>query len=91
MTIEGITLGQVAVIVAFVVALQKGLETVIGWFRKPADTVEKKLEKRLGKIEDDNKMMLKVLYSLLQHEVTGDHATDMSALYGELSDYLIGK
>lgn len=89
--IEGITLGQVAVIVAFVVALQKGFETIIGWFRKPAENVESKLDKRLEKIEDDNKMTLKVLYSLLQHEVTGDHANDMDKLYKEMSNYLLEK
>ena len=89
--IEGITLGQVAVMVAFVVALQKGFETVIGWFKKPAENVEQKLDKRLEKIEADNKMTLKVLYGLLQHEVTGDHANDMESLYKEMSNYLLEK
>lgn len=89
--IEGITLGEVAVIVAFVVALQKGFETILGWFKKPADNVEKELGKRLDKIENDNKMTLKILYQLLQHEVTGDHANDMETLYKEISNYIIDK
>lgn len=88
--IENITLGQIAVIVAFVVALEKGIEVVIGWFKKPAENVEQKLEKRLDKIEQDNHMMLKVLYSLLQHEVTNNHVTDMETLYREMNDYVIG-
>ena len=88
--IENVTLGEIAVIVAFVVALQKGLEVVIGWFKKPADSVEKRLDKRLEKIENDNRMMLKVLYSLLQHDVTNDHFTDMEALYKEMNNYIIG-
>ena len=89
--IENITVGQVAVVVAFIVALVKGIDAIMGWFKKPAEDVEDKIGKRLDKIEKDNKMTLKVVYSLLQHEVTGDHATDMEKLYTEVSNYIIEK
>lgn len=91
MTIESVTLGQIALFVAFIVALVKGCDVVIGWFKKPAEDVEDKITKRLDAMEKDNKMMLKALYSLLQHEVTGDHANDMEKLYTEMSNYIIEK
>lgn len=91
MNIETVTIGQVAVFIAFIVALVKGIDAVLGWFKKPAEDVETKIGKRLDKMENDNKMMLKVLYSLLQHEVTGDHTTDMEILYKEVSNYIIDK
>lgn len=86
-----ITIEQVGLLVAFVVALGKGIDAIIGWFKKPAEDVDTKISKRLDKIEKDNKMTLKVVYSLLQHEVTGDHATDMEKLYTEVSNYIIEK
>ena len=91
MNIETVTLGQIAVLVAFVVALVKGIDVISSWFKKPAEDVETKITTRLDNMEKDNKMMLKVLYSLLQHEVTGDHATDMEKLYREVSNYIIAK
>ena len=89
--IETITLGEVAVFVAFIVALMKGADYLIDTYKKPTNDLDAKLSKRLDKIEADNKMMLKVLYSLLQHEVTGDHANDMESLYKEISNYIIDK
>ena len=89
--IENITIGQIGAIVAFVWALGKGLDYLFGLLKKPAEDVEDKIGKRLDKIEADNKMTLKVVYSLLQHEVTGDHANDMDKLYTEVSNYIIDK
>lgn len=91
MNIESITLGEVAVFVAFVWSLGKGLDWLYGKWKKPAEDIEGRIAKRLDKIEADNKMTLKVVYSLLQHEVTGDHATDMDRLYTEVSNYIIEK
>ena len=91
MTIESITLGQIAVLVAFVVALIKGLDFLKEKYRKPTDDLEERIDERLKKIESDNKMTLKIVYSLLQHQVTGDHNTDMERLYSEMSNYIIDK
>lgn len=91
MNIESITLGQVALAVAFIVALVKGIDAITAYFKKPADDVEDKITKRLDKMEADSKMTLKAVYALLQHEVTGDHATDMNKLYTEISNYIIEK
>ena len=89
--IENVTIGQVGVLVAFIVALVKGIDAIANWFKKPAENVEQKISNRLDQMEKDNKMMLKVLYSLLQHEVTGDHSNDMESLYREVSNYILEK
>jgi len=89
--IENVTIGQVGVLVAFIVALVKGVDVIFAWFKKPAEDVEGKITKRLDKIEADNKMTMKMLYYLLQHEVTGNHTTDMEALFREASNYIIEK
>ena len=91
MNIESITLGEVGLLVAFIVALGKGIDWIFGSLKKPATDVEDRIGKRLEAIEKDNKMMLKVLYSLLQHEVTNDHNDDMEKLYNEMSNYIIAK
>lgn len=44
--------------------------------------------KILDSIQSDNKMSIRVLFSLLQHEVTGNHITDMQELLKELGEYL---
>lgn len=44
--------------------------------------------KVLDSIQSDNKMSIRVLFSLLQHEVTGNHITDMQELLKELGEYL---
>lgn len=86
-----ITIEQVGLLVAFVVALGKGIDAIIGWFKKPAEDVDTKISKRLDNMENDQKMMMKMLYYLLQHEVTGNHTTDMEALFREASNYIIEK
>ena len=91
MNIESITLGQIALAVAFFFALGKGIDYLIAKSKKPFEDIEGKIGRRLDKIEQDNKMTLKVVYSLLQHEVTGDHANDMERLYTEISNYIIEK
>ena len=47
------------------------------------------LERKMEKFSEGQDMTLKVLYSLLQHEVTGDHVNDMERTLSELSTYLI--
>ncbi len=91
MNIEAITLGEVGLFAAFILALSKFFDWFLAKWKKPADDVEDRIGKRLDKIEADNKIMLKALYSLLQHEVTGDHTTDMEHLYTEMSNYIIDK
>lgn len=47
------------------------------------------LEIQMKKFSDGQDMTLQVLFSLLQHEVTGDHVNDMERTLSRLSDYLI--
>lgn len=49
------------------------------------------LEMQMDKIEASQEMSLKVLYALLQHEVTGNHVTDMEQTLKDLSIYLINR
>lgn len=47
------------------------------------------LERKIEKFSEGQDMTLQVLFSLLQHEVTGDHVNDMERTLAKLSDYLI--
>lgn len=91
MNIEALTLGQVAVLVAFIVALMKGFDFLFEKYKKPTVDLEQKLTKRLEAIERDNKMTLRVVVELLQHEITGNHTVDMEKLYSEVQKYVIEK
>ena len=89
MNIEAITLGHISLGVAFVVALVKGIDFLTEKFKKPTTDLESRINDRLKSMEQDNKMTLKILFQLLQHEVTDDHVTDMAELYNELQTYIM--
>ncbi len=91
MEIEAVTLGQVAALVVFIVALIKGLDFLYAKYKKPTTDLEERITKRLEQMEKDNKMTLRVVIELLQHEVTGNHTVDMEKLYKEVKDYIIEK
>lgn len=88
---DNITIGTIVGISVSVLAIERLFNLVVGWFSAPAKRVEKTMDERLAKIEEDNAMMLEVLFSLLQHEVTDDHLTDMQDLYTKVQNYIFKK
>lgn len=68
-------------------------------FRKPNDELKAKVEKhdqlldkdnkRLKEIEQSNKMIMKSLSAIINHEITGNGVEKMKATRDELQEYLI--
>lgn len=75
---DNITIGQLSIAVAFIVALWKGLDFLIEKITKPMKYMQKQMD-----------FNFKITYSLLQHEVTGNHITDMEKLLSEATDFMI--
>lgn len=88
---DNITIGTIVGISVSVLAIERLFNLVVGWFNAPANKLKKSVDDRLIQIEHDNAMMLDVVFSLLEHEVTNDHITDMQELYGRVKNYLITK
>lgn len=88
---DNITIGTIVGISVSVLAIERLFNLVVGWLNTPAQKLEKTMDDRLIQIEHDNAMMLEVVFSLLEHEVTNDHVTDMQELYGRVKSYIINK
>lgn len=70
-------------------------------FRKPNDELKSKVEKhdqlldkdnkRLKEIEQSNKMIMKSLSAIINHEITGNGVEKMKVTRDELQEYLIDR
>ena len=86
--IEGVTLGQVGIFVAFIVGLIKGIDFILDIYRKPTDNLESQINKKLDNLQEDINITLQAVGALVQHEVTGNHTNDMEVLYKKLFEHL---
>lgn len=57
-------------------ALEKKVETLDKWHREDHD--------RMKKMEEQQKLMLKSLYLLIEHEITGNGITDFKEIKSEI-------
>ncbi len=89
MNIETVTLGQVAVMVAFIVALVKGIDFIAEKYKKPTSDLEDKITKRLDSMQKDLNFVLKAVSQLCEHEATGNNANEMRNLHNEMQEYII--
>lgn len=93
--IENITLGQLAVGLAFLVGLAVSINTAtkpIRDFNKRVDDIEKHQDndnKRLIKLEGDTKQILLSVNVLLSHNIDNNHSKELADRKRELDDYLI--
>ena len=88
MNIESVTLGQIALIVTFIVALVKGVDYLSEKYRKPTNDLEVQINKKLDKMQGDINITLEAVAILIQHEITGNHANDMENLHSRLIKHL---
>jgi len=87
--ISNITIGELSALILGTVALLKGVEWLINPFTKRSREHEQLL-KDVADIKEDNRMIMRAVYELVQHEVTGNGVNDMKALMKDISNHLVG-
>lgn len=75
---ENITLGEISIAIAFVVAMWRGFDYLIEKVKAPQKEQQKQID-----------FIFKFTFALLEHEITGDHVNDMEELYKEAKEFLI--
>lgn len=80
---EQITLGQVGVALAFIVALWSGYDFISKKVNAPIID----LQKQIDRIQKQTDLSLQMLQKMMLHELTGNHVVDMQALYDEVDKY----
>ena len=94
---ENLTLGQIVTAIAIITGLAGG----IGYFAKPIFEMLKRLHKveehqdsdlkRLNKLENDTKEILKCMNVMLSHMVDGNDIDKLKKRKAELEAYLINE
>lgn len=80
---EQITLGQIGVAIAFIVALWSGYDFI----SKKVNSPIVDLQKQIDRIQKQTDLSLQMLQKMMLHELTGNHVVDMQALYDEVDKY----
>lgn len=80
---EQITLGQIGVALAFIVALWSGYDFISKKVNAPIID----LQKQIDRIQKQTDLSLQMLQKMMLHELTGNHVVDMQALYDEVDKY----
>ena len=85
-------------LMAFIVLIGSVIKTLRDW-KKPKDDMEKwrqevdtKLDndnRRIGHLEEGNKVKCKALMALLSHEINGNSSEKLQKALSDLNDYLI--
>ena len=92
---ENITLGQVAIALAFIVSFFTALAKFIApvqTFARRVDKIEEHQEndlKRLDRLEDDTKQILLSVNCLLSHSIDNNHDDQLKQRKKEMDEYLI--
>lgn len=78
-----------------------GVWKIVKEMKKPGDDLKETVEKhsqrldkdnrRLEEVEESNQMILKCLYAILNHEITGNDVDKLTARRDELQEYLIDR
>ena len=84
---EQITLGQIGVALAFIVALWSGYDFI----SKKVNAPIVDLHKQIDRIQKQTDLSLQMLQKMMLHELTGNHVVDMQALYDEVDKYRSSK
>lgn len=103
--IENITMGQLGVGVAFIVALVKGIDYLFDLITKPHNKIVEKhdedikalraeIEKKanadvIKEIQKDIKIILQMELANTEHNLYGNHVEEMQNKYAQLKEHLI--
>jgi hypothetical protein len=63
-------------------------QTVAAWRREMDDSMKDNSD-RIKKVEDGNKVIMKALIAMMNHEINGNSVDKLQKALGELNDYLI--
>lgn len=84
----------------FVVLLGNVVRTVREWTR-PATDVGARLDahdelldkdnRRLGELEESNRLLLRAISQLIEHELTGNHNDQLKSVKDDINKYLINR
>lgn len=95
-----ITANQIMWFCSFVAAIW-GLWKIVKEIRKPTDDLKAKIErhdqmldkdnKRLKEMEESNRMIMKSLSVIINHDITGNNIDKMKKTRDELQEYLIDR
>lgn len=80
---ENLTIGQIAIWIAFIVALWKGYDFLSDKVNKPLVA----LQEQITDLQEQSSMTLQMCQKLILHELTGNHVVDMQSLYDAVDDY----
>ena len=80
---EHITLGQIGVALAFIVALWSGYDFI----SKKVNAPLVELQKQIDVIQTQSDMTMQMIQKLILHELTGNHVVDMQSLYDKVDEY----
>ena len=86
---EQLTIGEIAVFVAFIVALLKGIEYLAEKYKKPTNDLEQKVDKKLEGMQSDINFILKAVTQLVEHESNGNNVEELRKLHAEMRSYII--
>lgn len=85
-------------ILAFIVLLGNVVKTIRDWakpsqsvaaWRRDIDDNMKDNSDRIKKVEDGNRVIIKALIAMMNHELNGNSVDKLQNALGELNDYLI--
>lgn len=74
----------VDVIVGDIIMISAGVTAVFTLY----NYITKKINTRLYKLEEVNKLQLKVMHSIIEHIITGNHIENMKATEKEIIDII---
>lgn len=85
-------------ILAFIVLLGNAIKTLKDWRKPTNDATQWRNEmdesmadntERIKKVEDGNRVIMKALIAMMNHEINGNSVDKLQKALGELNDYLI--
>ena len=85
-------------VLAFIVLLGNVVKTIRDWrqpqqsvahWRNEMDENMRDNNERIKKVEDGNRVIMKALIAMMNHEINGNSVEKLKEALGELNDYLI--
>lgn len=86
---ENLTITEIVGAFAIIVAIYNFYILVKKVYLQPTQELENKMNAKLDSLQKEQRLILKAVYQLSLHQVTGNHITDMEALNKEIQDHLV--